>query len=124
MTSAKILIIDDYADFREVTALTLLQHFKAEFLYADGATSGVAAISANPDLSLVICDYMMPDKNGEWVCREVTRLKPNLPFILFSSMISQKLKTDFTGLRVRAFVEKSDIKLLTAVVIDVLLNKN
>ena len=68
----KLLIIDDDADIREVLTREFSQYFDV-FTAADG-TSGLK-IARDNDISLIICDVMMPDMSGFEVTR---RLKDDI----------------------------------------------
>ncbi len=71
-TGHKLLIIDDDADIREVLTREFSQYFDV-FTAADG-TSGLK-IARDNDISLIICDVMMPDMSGFEVTR---RLKDDI----------------------------------------------
>jgi two-component system chemotaxis response regulator CheY len=59
----KIILIDDSQTFREQLGAVLAEAGYA-IVEADDGISGAAAIYANPDAALVICDLHMPRHNG------------------------------------------------------------
>ncbi len=71
-TGLKMLIIDDDADIREVLTREFGQYF--EVMTAADGTSGLKAAREN-EISLIICDVMMPDMTGFEVTR---RLKDDM----------------------------------------------
>jgi len=71
-TGHKLLIIDDDADIREVLTREFSQYF--EVITAADGTSGLKTARDN-DVSLIICDVMMPDMSGFEVTR---RLKDDI----------------------------------------------
>ncbi len=103
----KVLLIDDCDNMLAVVSSLLAIRLDAEILTASNARDGVAMVLANPDIMLVICDYMMPGESGAWVCKNLQELKINVPFILYSSMGLGIVK-EFRELNVTAIVDKSD----------------
>ncbi len=94
---ATVLIIDDEWSIREVTTLMLERAgFKA--LSAPSAVEGLAVLAAN-DVSLVIIDVVLPERNGLDLALEVHQKKPKLPIILMSGRISTEADSiqNFTG---------------------------
>ena len=92
-----ILIIDDEWSIREVTTLMLEKAgFKA--LSAGSAAEGLEMLAAN-DVSLVIIDVVLPERNGLDLALEVHQRKPKLPIVLMSGRISTEADSikNFTG---------------------------
>jgi CheY-like chemotaxis protein len=70
----KVLIVDD--DVRNVFALTsVLEARGMEVVYAENGREGIEALKANPDISLVLMDIMMPEMDGY----EATRAMREMP---------------------------------------------
>jgi DNA-binding NtrC family response regulator len=92
-----VLIIDDEWSIREVTTLMLERAgFKA--LSAASAAEGLAVLAEN-DVSLVIIDVVLPERNGLDLALEVHQKKPRLPIVLMSGRISTEADSiqNFTG---------------------------
>ena len=79
---AKVLVIDDEADFREVIKF-VLEFDGHEVVEAEDGQSGLNAFhESNPDL--VITDIFMPGKDGLETIREFYSLNPNIKIIAMS----------------------------------------
>lgn len=92
-----VLIIDDEWSIREVTTL-MLERAGYKALSAASAAEGLEALVAN-DVSLVIIDVVLPERNGLDLALEVHQRKPKLPIILMSGRISTEADSiqNFTG---------------------------
>jgi len=79
-----VLVVDDEVAVTEVTSV-MLQHLGYEVLVAN---SGPAAIELFADraqaVDLVVLDLVMPDMNGAAVFEELSRIRPDVPVLLFS----------------------------------------
>ncbi len=70
LTGAKILIVDD--DVRNIFAVTsVLESFGVDVLHAENGKDGLALLDANPDVSAVLMDIMMPEMDGYEVMRRI-----------------------------------------------------
>jgi CheY-like chemotaxis protein len=70
----KVLIVDD--DVRNVFALTsVFERRGMQVVFAENGREGVEALKANPDVSLVLMDIMMPEMDGY----EATRAMREMP---------------------------------------------
>jgi DNA-binding NtrC family response regulator len=92
-----VLIIDDEWSIREVTTL-MLERAGYKTLSAASAAEGLEVLAAN-DISLVIIDVVLPERNGLDLALEVHQRKPGLPIILMSGRISTEADSiqNFTG---------------------------
>lgn len=100
---AKVLLIDDDAQFRRYVA-TLLKRSKHEVIEAADGQQGIAALKSH-DIDLMLTDLIMPGMEGvETIC-EVRKLRPRLKIIAMSGNPSsittylpavQKLGADMT----------------------------
>ena len=76
---ATILIIDDDRMFREML-IRLLEKNGYDVLEADGGVSGLKQFQcASPDL--VVCDLIMPDKEGIETIQEIQKINRSVPII-------------------------------------------
>lgn len=79
----KILIVDDEKPTREVMARVLSP--KYECLVAADAEQAMAAITANPDLVLMISDVRMPGEDGISLLRRAKASNPSLACMLLTA---------------------------------------
>src|SRR6476620_9354651 len=82
-----ILVIDDNEDMLSLLELSL-QGFGFKVLIAASGQKGLAAIAAE-QVDLVILDYRMPEMDGEAVAREIRRLNPHIPIIMYSAALEE-----------------------------------
>jgi diguanylate cyclase (GGDEF)-like protein len=80
--AARILIVDDDPDIRDVLSLTLSEE-NYEVLEAEDGEAALKIINSKP-LDLVLVDYKMPKIDGREVCRRVKKdlLLQHLPVIM------------------------------------------
>lgn len=78
---ARILIVDDDADVRELIELAL----DGQGYDVDSVESGRAALErlAQHAYDLIVCDLHMPDRDGPAVYRAIERRPPPRPAFLF-----------------------------------------
>jgi CheY-like chemotaxis protein len=88
----KVLIVDD--DVRNVFALTsVLEANGMEVVFAENGREGIETLQANPDVSLILMDVMMPEMDGYQTTaavREMPQFK-QLPII---SLTAKAMKGD------------------------------
>ena len=77
----KALIIDDEPAIRETLKVTLKSD-GIDAITAEDGTSGLAAVG--DDISVVLLDIKMPDKDGMEVLDELRQKRPDLPVIMIS----------------------------------------
>jgi len=88
-----VLVVDDESDLLRFLSLELAQEHRV--LEAGDGLKALALIDQyEPDL--VLLDYMMPDKNGMEVCREVraSRRHQNLPIIMLTARADDEIKLE------------------------------
>ena len=100
-----ILVADDEEDLRGFLSSELARNYKVI-----EASDGVEAISFvrqfEPDL--ILLDYMMPDKNGMEVCREIrndARLS-HIPVIMLTARADEKIKLECLEAGASDFISK------------------
>ncbi|MEA3188547.1 MAG: hypothetical protein QOD99_2377 [Chthoniobacter sp.] len=95
VTTKKILLLEDDAQFSEVLKIFLESHFFEVVCVRNGA-DGVREVMAS-DFELVICDMMMPKLPGDMFYRAVQRLRPHLcpRFIFITGMRGNPRVNDF-----------------------------
>jgi two-component system chemotaxis response regulator CheB len=82
----RVLIVDDSAVMRRIIMTSLMKHPEIEVVGT--AANGLLAIEAikrsNPDI--VTLDVEMPEMDGITALREIRKIHPALPIIMFSSL--------------------------------------
>ena len=81
--NAKILIVDDDPDIRNVLTL-LLENHGCITLAAAGGPEALELIAARPDIDLIILDIMMPGMDGIEVCENI-RKTCNAPILFLTA---------------------------------------
>ena len=79
----KILIVDDEKPLRDMLAKWFGKAYDCQT--APDAAAALKAVSATPDLRLMISDYKMPEKNGLDLAREAKALNPHLAVIILTA---------------------------------------
>lgn len=79
---ARVLIVDDEPNIREVVGLYLRRDGHAVFSAADGEEALVVFGKSNPDL--VVLDLMLPKMNGFEVCRRI-QAERRVPLIMLTA---------------------------------------
>ena len=72
-TGKRILVVDD--DVRNIFAITsVLEANGMQVVFAENGREGIEVLKANPDVSLVLMDVMMPEMDGYETMREIRKL--------------------------------------------------
>ncbi|HEX6652352.1 MAG TPA: response regulator, partial [Thermoleophilaceae bacterium] len=82
----KVLIVDD--DVRNVFALTsVFERRGMEVVFAENGREGIDALKANPDVSLVLMDIMMPEMDGYEATRAMREMREfqRLPIVALTA---------------------------------------
>jgi two-component system OmpR family response regulator len=85
--SARLLIVDDDPDIRELTAEFLTRHGYTVDIAQDGASMR-RAMAAN-DYALLVLDVMMPGEDGLTLLRGLDRTRP--PAVIIMSVIGEEV---------------------------------
>lgn len=123
--SYRVLLIDD-----DLQLLKMAQRIIERLGYnVISHANGFEALEIFRDLpnqfDLVITDYRMPDMNGAELCREILKIKPDIPIIMCSGYSSEFSRSDASALGIKWFIRKPLMKKDFAILIeDVLADKN
>jgi CheY-like chemotaxis protein len=91
-----ILVIDDDPRIRSaVTKLLIEQAYQVTA--CDGGTAALEALSANPSVSLLISDVLMPGMNGPALVRQAKAVRPDLAILFMSGDVGDTPASDFAG---------------------------
>jgi DNA-binding NarL/FixJ family response regulator len=104
----RILIVDDSPLVRDRLRQMLQQHggWRICGEAVDGPDALEKVRSNRPDL--IVLDFLMPGMDGLQAARELGRLVPNVPILLFSMHLSRQLIEEARHVGVRGAVPKSD----------------
>ena len=104
----RILIVDDSQVVRRTLRVTLERHDDWQVCgeAADGREGIEQAQKLVPDL--VVLDFSMPVMNGVEATRELTRLLPSLPILMFTNYGIDYLHQEALSAGARAVLSKSD----------------
>jgi CheY-like chemotaxis protein/CHASE3 domain sensor protein len=86
LANRKILIVDD--DLRNIFAITsFLESYHMEVLFAENGRDGIEKLQANPHISIVLMDIMMPEMDGYQTTRAIRQLPQfrSLPIIALTA---------------------------------------
>ena len=86
----EILVVDDEPRLRDLARCTLADHGYCVTTAASGHEA-LALVAARP-FALVISDYAMPDGDGLTLLAAMRRLRPELPFILWSAALPSEAR--------------------------------
>ncbi|HOD00342.1 MAG TPA: response regulator, partial [Myxococcota bacterium] len=93
--SATILVVEDDAPVRKLTAKALRQAGHSVIEAADGVEA-VDAFMKQPDaIDLLVTDVIMPGMNGREVCERINRVRPDLPVVFCSGYSSDLLQSEY-----------------------------
>ncbi|MBU3541546.1 chemotaxis response regulator protein-glutamate methylesterase [Polynucleobacter sp. UB-Tiil-W10] len=94
----RVLIVDDSAVMRRIIMTSLMKHSDIEVVGT--AANGLLAIEAikrsSPDI--VTLDVEMPEMDGITALREIRKIHPTLPIIMFSSLTQRGAKATMDAL--------------------------
>lgn len=79
----KILVIDDDAAVRKFISM-ILQRKKYTVIEADNGTNGLRLLHDNPDITVMITDLIMPEKEGIETIIEVRQQYPSIKILAIS----------------------------------------
>lgn len=90
----RVLVIDDNLVAQEIISDWLIDTFKTDILLASNVNEAFLLLENNT-VNLIVCDYEMPDGNGEDVLKYLKNNMLNMPMILFSGRYDLSLATQF-----------------------------
>jgi DNA-binding NarL/FixJ family response regulator len=104
-----ILIVDDSPLVRQRLGDLLQQHPYWEICgeAVDGPDAVEKAQTLRPDL--IVLDFMMPGMNGLQAAREIGKLIPGVPILMFSMHVSRQFVEEARDAGCRGAVAKSDV---------------
>jgi DNA-binding NarL/FixJ family response regulator len=108
----RIFIVDDSTLVRNRLRETLQQH--ADWKVCGEAANGREALEKVQNLGpdLIVLDFLMPGMDGLQAARELGKLAPHVPILMFSMHLSRQLIDEARNAGVRGAVSKSDARRL------------
>jgi CheY-like chemotaxis protein len=77
LSLGNILLVDDNADVREVTAL-LLRDCGYSVIETSGGSAALAALDGDPTIELLVVDFAMPEMSGSEVLARARAKRPGI----------------------------------------------
>jgi PAS domain S-box-containing protein len=106
LTSGTVLIVDDEAAVRSLTA-RMLEPVGLDSVTASNGIEGVDRFRAEPDrFSLVLLDLTMPRLGGVEAFEAIRAIRPDIPVILMSGYAEEDASARFVGRGLRGFLQK------------------
>ena len=106
----RILIVDDSLLVRRRLRDLLQQHpdWRVCGEAANGQDAITRATELNPDV--IVLDFLMPGMNGMQAAREIGKLIPDVPILMFTTHLSRQLVEEARNVGIRGAVAKSDAR--------------
>jgi DNA-binding NarL/FixJ family response regulator len=106
----RILIVDDNALVRDRLRDMLQQH--PHWKVCGEAANGREALDMVQHLApdLIVLDFLMPGMDGLQAARELGKMVPEVPILMFSMHLSRQLIDEARNAGVRGAVPKSDVR--------------
>lgn len=106
----RILIVDDSPLVRQRLRDLLQQH--PDWEVCGEAANGQDAITRARELSpdVIVLDFLMPGMNGMQAAREIGKVIPDVPILMFTTYLSQQLVEEARNVGIRGAVAKSDAR--------------
>ncbi|HEV3481282.1 MAG TPA: response regulator transcription factor [Candidatus Acidoferrales bacterium] len=122
--AAQILVVDDNEVVRGRISETLKAHEGWEVCaeVENGEQALAKAKELNPDL--IILDLAMPVMDGLRATREITRILPSVPIVIYTMHYAEWLELEAKKAGARGLVSKSDVTKLINVAEDLLRKKS
>jgi CheY-like chemotaxis protein len=78
-----LLVVDDDSSVLETLA-KLLAHFGFNVISQSDSVMALATLEQRNDIAIMICDYEMPEINGEELARAAKKKSPTMPVFVLS----------------------------------------
>jgi DNA-binding NarL/FixJ family response regulator len=110
LVGTRILIVDDSPLVRQRLRDLLQQH--PDWEVCGEAANGQDAITRARELSpdVIVLDFLMPGMNGMQAAREIGKVIPDVPILMFTTYLSQQLVEEARNVGIRGAVAKSDAR--------------
>ncbi len=102
---AKILVIDDDAQDRDLIGAVLEERGYEVILAENGRTGLMSCHRERPDA--IVLDLRMPELDGRSVLQQLRTLHPSLPVVVFSGEGTDEVELDVLDRGATAFIQKA-----------------
>lgn len=99
-----LLIVDDEKDLAEVISTITAEHFEKIYLAYDGASA--IEILKNNEISLILCDILMPAMTGNTFLKNIRVLGYETPLVFLTGNSNKVLAIEALKLGAADFLEK------------------
>lgn len=105
----RILIVDDSAWVRQQLSELLQQH--PGWIICGEAADGEDAVEKARALipDVIVLDFLMPGMDGLQAARQIAKLVPGVPILMFSVQMSQQLAEEARNAGCRGAIAKTDV---------------
>jgi DNA-binding NarL/FixJ family response regulator len=106
----RILIVDDSPLVRQRLRDLLETH--PGWNVCGEAVNGQDAVNQAAELNpnLIVLDFLMPGMDGMQAAREIGKLVPHVPILMFTMHLSRQLVEEARNVGIRGAVAKSDVR--------------
>ena len=109
MSDMKFLVVDDHALIREAMRGVLKELCgDATVLEAASAAQASGLVGQHPDLSLVLLDHQLPDRNGVEMLRELRERWPAISVVMLSAFSDRETVIEALDNGALGFIPKTD----------------
>lgn len=102
----KMLVVDDNEELCNFIANSFDEQY--EVITAEDGEEAMRLLQKNPDVAIIISDWMMPKKDGVELCREVRadKMCSHIPFVLLTAKTDNMSKIEGLNCGADSFIEK------------------
>jgi CheY-like chemotaxis protein len=104
MPGLKVLIIEDEKDFITIVSSRLKSWGHVVVEAMDGRSGIEACEKERPDV--IVLDYMLPDKDGVDVLRDIRKFDKDVPVIMLTAYPTERTMANTEQLGINAFIPK------------------
>lgn len=101
-----ILVADDEANIRDVTAATLTRFGYDAVTAVDGTDALAIYAQRHDDIALLLTDMAMPYMDGASLIRAVKKMQPDIKVIAMSGLISDGQTAELVNLEIQGMISK------------------
>ena len=103
----RVLVVDDWADWRELLALRL-RSLRASPILASNVEEAITVLERTP-VDLVVTDHRMPGSSGLDLLAYIHARRPDLAVVVTSAVVDDELTTAALAGGAAAVLEKSEL---------------